>query len=227
MLWLGDFNCHYPMWEEDTNEQLFKPEDYIAPLIDLLYKNNMLLVLPKGIHTLQTPAGNWTRLDNVWCSNTLDNPIIRCDTLPALRPPLADHLPVIIILDLPLPQAMATRTLDFRAVDWQTVCSELYTRFEAELPSAHIRTDVEFQAKVSDVTHILTEVLDKNLDKKCPNPYKWRWWTKELTELKKEQNHLSSAAFKFHHLRDHPSHAEYRTAANKLKEVMYETRNQD
>jgi hypothetical protein len=38
------------------------------------------------------------------------------------------------------------------------------------LPAAHIRTEVEFQAKVSDVVHILMEVLDKNLDAKHPNP---------------------------------------------------------
>jgi hypothetical protein len=219
VLWLGDFNCHHPMWEEDANEWLFKPEEYIALLIDLLYKNDMLLALPKGIPMLQTPAGNWTRPDNVWCSNTLDNFIICCDMLPTLRPPLADHLPVIIILDLPLPRAMAMRSLDFRVVDWQTVHSELYTRLDAESPVACIRTEAEFQAKVGNMVHILTEVLDKNLDEKHPNPYKWRWWTKELTKLKKEQNHLSSAAFKFHHLQDHPSHVEYKAAANRFKEV--------
>jgi hypothetical protein len=92
---------------------------------------------------------------------------------------------------------------------------------------ARIRTEAEFQAKVGNMVCILTEVLDKNLDTKCPNPYKRRWWTKELTELKKEQNRLSNAAFKFRHLQDHPSHVEYKAAANRFKEVMYETRDQD
>jgi hypothetical protein len=215
------------MWEEDTNKWLFEPEEYIALLIDLLYKNNTLLALPKGIPMLQTPAGNRTRPDNVWCSNTPDNPIICCDMLPMLCPPLANQLPVIIIIDLPLPWAMAMRSLDFRAADWQTVCSELYTRLKVEPPAACIRTEAKFQAKVGNMVHILMEVLDKNLDKKCPSSYKQRWWTKELTELKKEQNCLSSTAFQFRHLRDHPSHVEYKAAANRFKEVMYETRDQD
>ena len=66
MLWLGDFNRHHPMWEDDSNEWLFEPEEFIAPLINLLFKYDMLLALPKGVSTLQTPAGNWTRPDNIW-----------------------------------------------------------------------------------------------------------------------------------------------------------------
>ena len=87
VLWLGDFNRHHPMWEDDANEWLFEPEEYIAPLINLLYKWDMLLALPKGIPTLQTSAGNWTRPDNVWHCNTPEDPIQWCDTVPAICPP--------------------------------------------------------------------------------------------------------------------------------------------
>jgi hypothetical protein len=138
ILWLGDFNCHHPMWEEDTNEHLFKSKECITPLIDLLYKNEMLLALPKGIPTLQTPNGNWTRPDNVWYKNTEDNPIIRCNTVPAIRPPLADHMPIILILDLPLPRSSATKSLDLRAADWPSTSAALVQRLEAESPVAHI-----------------------------------------------------------------------------------------
>ena len=95
VLWLGDFNQHHPMWEDDANERVFEPEEYIAPFINLLYKWDMLLALPKGIPTLQTSAGNWTRPDNVGRCNTPEDPIQRCDTVPAICPPLADHLPII------------------------------------------------------------------------------------------------------------------------------------
>ena len=63
---IGDFNHHHPIWEEEANERLYKAEEYISPLIELLYRNEMLLVLPKGIPTFQSAAGNWTRPDNVW-----------------------------------------------------------------------------------------------------------------------------------------------------------------
>ena len=39
ILWLGIFNRHHPMWEEETNKRLFEAEEYISPLIKLLYRN--------------------------------------------------------------------------------------------------------------------------------------------------------------------------------------------
>jgi ribonuclease HI len=227
VLWLGDFNRHHPMWEDDSNEHLFEPEDYIAPLINLLYKNDMLLSLPKGIPTFQAPSGNWTRPDNVWRCNTSDNLLMRCDTLPAIRPPLADHMPIVTILDLPLPRAAATKALDFRSADWPDINSKLVALLEVKSPATHIQTKEEFYEKVSDLVRITSDTLAKNLDEKRPNPFKKRWWTKELSLLKKAQNRLSNKSFKFRHLREHPIHAEYRTAANKFKEVMRETREQD
>ena len=74
VVWLGDFNRHHPIWEDNKNEHLFEPNDYIALLINLLYKHDMLLALPKGKPTLQMLAGNWTRPDNVWWCNTRTTP---------------------------------------------------------------------------------------------------------------------------------------------------------
>ena len=66
MIWLGDFNRHHLMWEEDANSHLFEAENVISPLLGLLYRQDMLLALPKGIPTFQTNTGRWTRPDNVW-----------------------------------------------------------------------------------------------------------------------------------------------------------------
>ena len=92
------------MWEEESNERLFKLDNYIAPLIDLLYRNEMLLVLSKGIPTFQSATGTWTCPDNIWQCNTPNDPILHCDVVPVIHPPLADHLLVITIIDMPLPR---------------------------------------------------------------------------------------------------------------------------
>jgi hypothetical protein len=85
----------------------------------------------------------------------------------------------------------------------------------------------DFVEKVSSVVCIILEVLGKHLVEKSPNPFKKCWWTTELTILKKAQNRLSNKSYKLRHLREHPIHAEHRAAANKFKEVMHETREQD
>jgi hypothetical protein len=172
-------------------------------------------------------TGNWTRPDNVWCSNTLDNLLIHCDTIPTICPPLADHMPIVIILDLPLPHPAAAKVLDFRAADWSTINDALTAQLEAEYPTMLIKSKEEFLEKVSVVVHIISETLVKHLDVKHPNPFKKQWWMKELSLLKKTQNCLSSKLFKLRHLWDHPIHVEHWASANKFKEVMQETQEQD
>ena len=53
------------------------------------------------------------------------------------------------------------------------------------------------------------------------------WWTKELSQLKKQQNHISNKAFKLRHVNDHPIHEEFKAATKKFKDAMQEMRNQD
>lgn len=159
VLWLGDFNHHHLMWEDDSDEHLFEPEEYIVPLVDLLYKNDMLLTLPKGIPTLQTPAGNWTRQDNVRHNNTTDNPIVFWNTVPAIHPPLVDHMPIITILNLPLPRSSAVKSLDFRNADWPLINANLSQQFKARSPAMHIKSKEEFYKKVNNVVRILIDIL--------------------------------------------------------------------
>ena len=136
-------------------------------------------------------------------------------------------MPIITILDLPLPRSSAVTTLNFRVADWPTINTALTQQLEAESPAVHIKSKEEFDHKVDEVVHIIKVVLEEHLEEKKPNPFKRRWWTEELTSLKKKQNRLSSKSFKFRHVRDHPVHAEYKASANKFKEVMRETRDQD
>ena len=125
VIWLGDFNCHHLLWEEDANERLFEPTGFISPLLDILYKNEMLLALPKGFPIYQMATGNWTRPDNVWQCSSPNDPIICCDVLPAIQPPMAGHLPIITELALPLSRAFEALMLDFRQVDWPKVNTDL------------------------------------------------------------------------------------------------------
>jgi hypothetical protein len=69
-LWMGDFNRHSPMSDEERNNHLFTSAGLEAAgrLIDLTARC-MTMVLPQGIPTLKALAtGNLTRVDNVFCS---------------------------------------------------------------------------------------------------------------------------------------------------------------
>lgn len=51
-----------------------------------------------------------------------------------------------------------------------------------------------------------------------------RWWTKELTDLKKEKNRLSKMAHHFRGTPDHPYHTEHKEAAWKLSNCIDATK---
>jgi hypothetical protein len=111
--------------------------------------------------------------------------------------------------------------------DWDKVNEALGPKLEVESPAVRLTSKEEFVKKVDDLVRIIYEVLQDHIDEKSPNPFKQRWWTKDLTLLKKTQNRLTNKSHKLRHVHDHPIHAEYKAASNKFKEVMTETRSQD
>jgi hypothetical protein len=85
-IWLGDFNCHSPMWDEVWNAQLFTPPalQEVQQLIDLAATWNMQMALSPGVNTLEfTSSKNYTRPNNVWVSDKLRQNVTLCDVLPA------------------------------------------------------------------------------------------------------------------------------------------------
>ena len=88
-VWLGDFNRHHPLWDEERNAHLFtrRALEAAQPLLDLIDRYDMHMVLPKDIPTLEACATkNFTRVDNIFCSTELVDTFISCDTLMSSEP---------------------------------------------------------------------------------------------------------------------------------------------
>ena len=97
----GNFNRHHSWWEDERNVHLTSSEALVQPLLDVVYRFDMGMALPANIPTLQAlSTGNWTRPDNVWCTNHTTDLFIQCDTDPGKHGPNTDHLPILSILNL-------------------------------------------------------------------------------------------------------------------------------
>src|SRR6266481_4386627 len=106
MIWCSNFNRHHPLWDEEHNKHLFMASASVAVqlLLSLLEEHNMIMLLPKGIPTLQLMAtGNWTRVDNVFATANMEGLVVICDTAPGQRGPSTDHVPVLTTLELSVP----------------------------------------------------------------------------------------------------------------------------
>lgn len=142
IIWLGNFNRHHPLWEEDRNVHLFDSTNLNAsqPLLNLLTKYNMCMALPKGIPTLEAlNTKNYTRPDNVFCSSELLGSFISCNTNPSSRPPQTHHLPILSELNTELHPSILNPRPNFRATNWGKFTDHLSNLLEA-LPMTHITT---------------------------------------------------------------------------------------
>ncbi|KAG2052021.1 hypothetical protein BDR06DRAFT_888815, partial [Suillus hirtellus] len=176
----------------------------------------MCQALPKDKPTLQsTSSGNWTRPDNVFCSdNTLESFII-CDTAPRLRAPKTDHVPILITLDLEIPQATVTISHNYRETDWKAFSELLKERLASIPPPVELTTQEEFQTAANRLAETLDAVIEAKVPKSKPNLHAKRWWTREISQMMERKHELSDLSYKHRALRDHPSHEEHRKYRNK------------
>jgi hypothetical protein len=96
-IWLGNFNWH-PLWDEERNNHLFTNMNLndVQMLLNLLARHGMKMALPKDIPTLESTATkNYTRVDNIFCSEELLEAFISCNTMPEKWPNKTDHMPII------------------------------------------------------------------------------------------------------------------------------------
>ncbi|KAG5718869.1 hypothetical protein E4T56_gene6359 [Termitomyces sp. T112] len=169
---------------------------------------------------LKVSSGRWTRLDNVWRKQNNTNPIVICKVEPSLCPPVTDHLPVIMTVELPLPHMPQQPTKNFREVDWKVFNDSLKEKLEGQSPAAMIHTTGKFHSKVLALTALIQEVIvDKEVVPTCrPCPTTKRWWTKELMALKWARGRAINLAYKYRDVIDHPTRAE----ADRLLNIMAE-----
>ena len=144
----------------------------------------------------------------------------------AIHLPRTGHLPIVTILDFPLPWSTKQPGCNLHEADWPTICEKLDEQLKAHLLATRIRTAEEFDKRILLFTRVLMEVLDNEIPTMKPNHFARRWWTKELLQLKRKQNKLSNKSYKFRCIRDHPSHAEYREAVKQFCSLLDFTCNQ-
>jgi hypothetical protein len=213
MLWCGDFNRHHPMWDEERNHHLFTTTATAEAekLIALLADYNMAMALPKRIPTLQSMSTkNWTRVDNVFCTDNMVGSIVRCDTEPRMRGPGTDHVPILTILDVEVKAEPPAPYRNFRTVDWGHFKEELAEQLERLPDARELHTIDEFNNAVNALTVAIQDAIEAAIPLSKAVPHSRRWWNKELSDLKKKKNRLNNLSYIYRAIADHPSHEEHR-----------------
>jgi hypothetical protein len=110
--------------------------------------------------------------------------------------------------------------------DWKDFKEELAIRLtDIPLPTS-LTTEDEFQAAVNNLTSTLQDVIRTTVPVSRPCPHSKRWWSKELSDLKKRKNKLSGISYKYRAVPDHPSHEQHKAACNHYGDAIVKAKEQ-
>ena len=185
LVWLGNFNCHHPLWDEDRNNHLFTEAALAASqkLIDILADYGLTQILPKDIPTLQsTSSGNWTRPDKVFCTDHTCGTLVSCNTDPERRGPNTDHVPVLTQFDMSLAASVESPSWNYHEVDWEKFNSAINNTLSNTPPPPRLDNVEAFQTAARNLDTALRNTVEALVPKTRPHPHQKRWWTKDLTK---------------------------------------------
>ena len=214
-IWMGDFNRHHPYWDNPDDMRLFTKAALKAAesLIEAVAEAGLEMTLPSCTPTHQHNVSKcWTRLDNVFISDHSLDAVLSCDTIPEQRGTCTDHLPVLTKLDLNTTVLPPRTTHNFRNMDWvkfRNTLTEKLTQLHTPNP---INTQNQLDKSCTDLTNAIQSTINADVPTTTLTPMSKRWWTKELTTLRREAKRLGRQAYKFRDKPFHYSHAIYEDA---------------
>ena len=162
----GDFNQHHPLWDEAKNAHLFTHEnlEMAQPLLNLLGWYNMKMALPPYIPTLKAMStGNHTRVDNIFCNETLMDVVIKCTTDDVACPVKMDHYPIIMQINIHAPKPKSTPRLNFRMTDWLELVKTLLNNLTNLPIPTEITSIQEFDTKLKPLNVVINDVINKHI----------------------------------------------------------------
>lgn len=186
-IWLGDFNCHHPLWDEERNRHLFTAAnlDKAQTLLDLLTSHDMRMILPKDLPTLEAKnSKNTTRPDNTFASVSLIDRIMTCKTCPELRPPFTNHFPILTSIATRVDTVDINQKRNWRKTDWGEFHDDLEKKL-AKLPPPH---PIEMNEDLLLTVNQLEETIQSSITATVPmlklSKKMKRWWNEDIATEK-------------------------------------------
>ena len=218
LIWLGNFNCHHPYWDNPEDNRLFSCDalESVEMLLRCVADIGMDMALPSGTPThIHNVLKKWTRLDNVFTTeHTLDT-ISICDTFPEEQGPNMDHIPIITVLDMEISKAPLKKFRNFKDVDWESFNNTLKGNLaHLGLPS-HIQSQSFLTHECNNLTKAIQDAIKSEVPISDINAKSKRWWSKELRNLHRESNKLGRTVYNYRRWPEHHIHENLLAACKK------------
>ncbi|OHE90225.1 zinc knuckle [Colletotrichum orchidophilum] len=170
----GDFNRHDQLWGGDEISMARQGE--ADPIIDLMDEFGLSSLLPRGTKTWQRGEHQST-IDLVLASEDPTNSLVKCAIHETEHG--SDHRAIETIFDVSIPTPTPRERLLFKNAPW----NEINARIERALETTACEGTV--QQKTDRLMAVVMEAVHTLTPKAKPSPYSKRWWTADLTQLRR------------------------------------------
>ncbi|OAQ59776.1 transposon I factor [Purpureocillium lilacinum] len=170
----GDFNRHDFLW--GGNEVSARRQGEGEPIIDLMSEHGLCSLLPRGTKTWQGPESEST-IDLVLATSELADEMVACAIHPTEHG--SDHRAIQTTFDVEMPERSAPERLLFKNAPWIMIAAKV----EDDLRPLPWTVDVQTQA--DQLMRVVLEAIHELTPRAPPLPYAKRWWTKDLTRLRR------------------------------------------
>ena len=145
-------------------------------------------------------------MDNVFTTANTEELVVICNMDPGLQGLGTDHVPILTTLDISVPKRDEEVHRNFRETDWDKFRKELGMHLCSIPGPCAISDKAQFQRAVNDLTKALQMTIEAVVPLLQPSPHSHRWWSKDLSWLKREMNRLASQSYKYRAINSHPVH---------------------
>ena len=229
VIWLGDFNRHHPILDEERNVHLFTKTVLEAAqlLLDMISNYNMFMALAKDIPTLEAcTTKNYTRVNNIFCSVELHDRFVSCDTYPQWQPQKTDHMLIISVLEIEPDRAIHAEKHNYRLTDWDEFRKSLANNLAEMQELDEFNTTETCLNQIDTLDKAIKGAIKEHVPMTKKSPYAKRWWNKELENLKKQKECLARRSYRRRAIDEDPIHEEFRKAQNNYSTMIQKTKDE-
>lgn len=179
----GDFNRHDQLWGGDEVSQNRQGE--ADAIVDLMSEYALHSLLPRGTKTWQS-CDRESTIDLILASEELATSMVKC-VIHATEHG-SDHRAIETTFDVATPERVVEGRLLFKNAPWK----DIRARIDSSLRSAPFGGSV--QQQTDRLMTAVLEAVHAFTPKAKPSPYATRWWTTDLTQLRRVYTYWRSRA---------------------------------
>ena len=113
---------------------------------------------------------------------------------------------------------------NFKMTDWKEFRESLGAKLSRIQTVEEFTTEADLLEQITKLDAAIKEAIKEHVPINKPSLYAKRWWTKDLTKMKKHKERLARISYRKRAEDEDPIHEEFRQAWNRYSEAIWKTK---